>query len=316
MGVTDSDDAEQPDDGEPDEDRVVVLNPVSGSENHADRVRSQADRLGYDVRETAGEGDAVSLAEAAAREGADVVAAAGGDGTVNEVVRGLDAADALSSVLFGVVPAGTGNNFASNVGIQSIEAGFAALAEGERRSIDLGMANDRPFVNSCVAGLTADASAATSSDRKRRLGVLAYVLTTVETAVSFEGIEVTIDAAEVATGWEGSASIVLVGNARRFPVKGRRQANMEDGLLDVTIIEEVPTVQLAGEALLARLLSTEGRHVTRIQSSAVEVAALDAETMTVSLDGELLETDALAVKTRPRVLTIAVGGAYDPSPAE
>ncbi|MHB9285412.1 diacylglycerol/lipid kinase family protein [Halobacteriales archaeon Cl-PHB] len=296
--------------------RVVVLNPVSGSEDHRDRVRAAAERLGYEVRETEAEGDGVDLASAAADEGATVVAAAGGDGTINEVVRGLCQADALDDVLFGAIPAGTGNNFASNVGVESIEAGFAALEEGERRAIDLGKANGRPFVNSCIVGLTATASAETDPDQKERLGILAYVVTTLEAAVSFDGIDVTIDTDAPTPNWSGEAVLLFVGNARQPPVEGRTQANVEDGRLDVTVVEQAPTATLAGKAALLRFLGDGGSGLRRLQTPSVSVTAQDGETMTVSLDGEILETDTLEIETLSGVLTLAVGSGYDPSPGE
>ncbi|WP_303645368.1 diacylglycerol kinase family protein, partial [Haladaptatus sp. W1] len=78
--------------------RVVVLNPVSGNANHREQVQRLATQYDCTVLETQGEGDAREFASHAAENGAAVVAAAGGDGTIHEVVRGLDDADALDAV--------------------------------------------------------------------------------------------------------------------------------------------------------------------------------------------------------------------------
>lgn len=197
--------------------RVVILNPVSGTGEHSRNVRSLADEFGYTTKETRVSGDAVSYAREAVRNGASVLAAAGGDGTLNEVPRGVDAEDAFDDVTVGVVPVGTGNDFADNIGITDAESAFDALENGERRQIDLGMANDRVFVNSCVGGLTAEASGETTPELKNRYGVLAYVITTLRTLSSFEGLRLDVRVGTRGGGaplWDGDAILVLVGNGR------------------------------------------------------------------------------------------------------
>jgi diacylglycerol kinase family enzyme len=111
--------------------------------------------------------------------------AAGGDGTVNEVVRGVVRATALDRVTVGIVLGGTGNDFAGNVGITGIEQAFEVLDRGERRRVDFGVDDDRPFRNSCC-GLTAEASAETDPGQKERFGTVAYVLNTLRTLSEFD----------------------------------------------------------------------------------------------------------------------------------
>src|SRR6056297_1624346 len=157
-------------------DSVVVCNPVSGSGDHVPAVRDAAADHGFRVRETDHAGHGVDLAKEAVTAGATFVAAAGGDGTLNEVIRGIADAGALDRVTVGVVPCGTGNNFARNIGITDIEGAFEMFDSGERRRVDIAVADGRPFINSCVGGLTAEASAETSAELKRRFGAAAYLL--------------------------------------------------------------------------------------------------------------------------------------------
>lgn len=297
---------------------VLIVNPLSGSGDHVGPVRERADRFGYEVRETEREGHAADLAREAAGAGAAEVVAVGGDGTVNEVVRGVMAAEALADVTVAVVPAGTGNGFAEHLGVGDLEAAFEALRTGERRRLDLGIANGRPFVNSCVAGLTAEASGETTSELKSRLGVLAYVVTTLRQLEEFRGLELTaaVDAegGEVEPVWSGSAAVVLVGNGRRFGRTGSEQANVEDGLLDVTIIEEAPSATLVGERVRERLLGGDGEHVTRILASSLSLSVAEAGPATFSLDGEMYEFDSVECSTRPGALCMPVGDDYEPTP--
>ncbi|WP_336002024.1 diacylglycerol/lipid kinase family protein [Halorientalis halophila] len=300
--------------------RVLVSNPVSGDAGHAERVRELAGEYGFAVRETEGEGDAIRFAAEAANEGADLVAAAGGDGTLNEVIRGLVRADALPEVEFAAVPAGTGNNFADNVGIEGIEHAFELIETGDRRRIDLGVADDAPFLNSAVCGLTADASADTDAEAKSELGVLAYVLETLRTAASFDGVSLDIEAFGAADGetkWTGTAVLLLVGNARCFPAQGRSQANVEDGLFDVAVVEKRPGSDLAGlarTAVLERVLGTDAEYVTRLRAPALSVQVIDDGPATFSLDGELQSVTEVDLRTKPSAVRLPVGPAYRPNP--
>lgn len=304
-------------------DRVLILNPTSGRGDHGDPVRELATEAGFTVRETEEGGDAVRLAYEAA--GADTVVACGGDGTVNAVVTGLRAADALADVEVGVVPGGTGNNFAENIGVTGIRQAFDVLATGDVRTIDLGVvadaagaesppapAEERVFVNSCVGGLTADASSRTGSDSKARLGVLAYVLETLRTATDYDGLRLSVTPSD-GEQWQGDALLLLVGNARRFPGEGRTQANVEDGAFDVVVIEERPATDLASEAAMAQLLGRDAPHLRRFRSPEVTVEVHEGET-TFSLDGEMVTTGRLDLRTVPEALSVRVGEAYEPSP--
>ena len=305
---------------DPESQRVLILNPTAGRANQSDRIRALAEEHGLRIRETESAGDAIEFAreaatEAKARAGTSLLVAAGGDGTINQVVRGVVDADALESVTLGIVPAGTGNNFAGNVGITDIGQAFEVLEAGEIRPVDVGFADGRPFLNSCIGGLTAEASAETTSESKSRFGVLAYVLATLRTAVEFDGLPLHIETEGSAEDdWSGDAAFVLIGNGRRFPAEGRTQADVEDGLLDVTVIENRPTFDLVGEAAKERLLGAESQNIVRFKARELSVSVLGDEPGTFSLDGEMVSNESLSVSVRERVLQLHVGEGYEPHP--
>ena len=295
---------------------VVVLNPESGSGTHGAAVRSHAAALGYTLTETGPDIDATTAARAAAERGVSTVVAAGGDGTVNEVVRGLRRADALDRVTLGVVPVGTGNSFAKRLAVPDIDTAFDAIESGERCRVDLGQANGRVFVNSCVAGLTADASSRTSTAMKRRLGVLAYVVTTLRTVPAFESLRLTVSVdGRDSSGpvWTGDALTVLVGNGRRFTPNRGQQANLEDGLFDVAVVEAVPVHSLLSETLFERLLGRESDYIDRFRARSLSIEVHHPETVRFSLDGEIIQARSLSVRNRPRALSVAVGEGYTPA---
>lgn len=297
-----------------DDRRVLVLNPASGSEDHVEEVTMRARAHDFEIRKTEGAGDGAHITREVTADGADLVAAAGGDGTINEVVNGLVTADALETTTLAVVPAGTGNNFASNIGVGDIAHAFALIDSGERRAIDVGIANGRGFVNSCVGGVTAEASSATTSESKREFGVLAYVLNTLDTATSFDPppLRVELPGGADTQAWQGPALFVFVGNCRRFDGTRQAQANVEDGLFEVTLVERGPATGLVGEAALGRFVDREADYIVHRRTPSLSVSHLRDEPIGYSLDGELLEAETLTVESRQQVLSLVVGEQYEP----
>ncbi|WP_254522308.1 diacylglycerol/lipid kinase family protein [Natrinema caseinilyticum] len=299
------------------DDRVLVLNPESGSGDHVDDVVEFGTEHGFEIRKTEQAGDAKRFADEAAPD-AGLVAAAGGDGTVNAVVNGLAAADELETTTLAVVPTGTGNNFATNIGVQGVDHAFTVIEEGRRRSIDVGLANDRVFLNSCVGGITAEASSNTTPESKANLGVLAYVKTTLETMGSFDSLPLRVETepgpnGERTRAWEGRAMFVLIGNCRRFTGARTAQADVEDGLLEVTIVEDAAALNLLGGAAMQKLFGRDSDHIVRRRTPSLAIESR-RDSVEYSLDGEMLETEILTVETNSRTLEIAVGDGYQPDP--
>lgn len=136
----------------------VVMNPGSGSQTAQQRRTAVAKAFGdlglrHDVR-MAGRGDDLSaMARRAASEGFDVVAAAGGDGTINAVASGLADGPAEARPRLGIIPSGTFNYVARGFGVpEEVEAAAAVIAEGYERPLDLGALNGRIFLNNASLG--------------------------------------------------------------------------------------------------------------------------------------------------------------------
>ncbi|MFP9193206.1 diacylglycerol/lipid kinase family protein [Natronosalvus vescus] len=299
-------------------DSVVICNPTSGSEDHLERVHLLAANHGWPIRVTETAGDAREFAREAAEGGLTRVVAVGGDGTVNEVVDGLLSAAVDGWPTLVIAPAGTGNNTASNLGIESVEDAFRLAEDGERRQIDLGVANGRAFINSCIGGLTAEASLETSAASKRRLGILAYVVKTIETAATFDPptLRVTLedDDASTAAIWEGAVALAFVGNCRRFTAGRAAQAHAEDGLLEVTLVENGSTPAVLGDAALEQLFDRDAAHIVHHRVPTVTLERVGQKPITYSLDGEVLETDQLTLETVPASVPVVVGEGYRPDP--
>ncbi len=213
---------------------LVILNPAARGER-AKSLRQTIEALSIRavVRETRKAGDAEAMAERAVDQGYRIIVAAGGDGTVNEVVNGIG----QSRVTLGILPVGTMNVFALELGLpgNNIKRAWKIIEEGETRDIDLPMANDEYFVQLAGVGLDAEVVRQTTPDSKKALGPVSYVLSLAQVAARKPPVIYATDA----RGHRHEGSFVLVGNGRFYggPLVLFREAELDDGLLDVVVFK-------------------------------------------------------------------------------
>ena len=213
----------------------VIFNPKARSQKGGRVLRflmNHANRFALYATNHAGE--ARDLAARFAAAGEPVVIAAGGDGTLNEVVSGL----AGSRTLLGVLPAGTMNVFAREMGIpfDSLERAFQVIERGFVQDVDLFEANGFPFVQMAGVGFDAMVIEETTWESKKMLGPLAYLLAAVKVlGESPPKLEVIC-----ADGRREEGVAVLAGNGSLYggPFKFFRNANNHDSKLDVLVYKE------------------------------------------------------------------------------
>ena len=213
---------------------LVILNPAARGER-AKALRDKIASLSHHVivRSTGSPGDARALAARAVTQGYDTIVAAGGDGTINEVVNGIAGTD----VQFGILPVGTMNVFATELGIpqNNLAKAWRVIEKGFSRLVDLPRANQEYFVQLAGVGLDAEVVRQTTPDSKKALGPMSYLLTLAQVA-SRQPPKILIEPVDGATR-EGS--FVLVGNGRLYggPFVLFRDARLDDGLLDVLVFQ-------------------------------------------------------------------------------
>lgn len=213
----------------------LIFNPRARSQKGGRVLRflkEHADR--FAVYATKHAGEARELAARLAADGEAVVIAAGGDGTLNEVVSGL----AGSSTVLGVLPAGTMNVFAREMGIpfDSLERAFAVIERGFVREVDLFEANGSPFVQMAGVGFDAAVIEETTWESKKMLGPLAYLLA----AVKVLGEQPPKMEVICADGRREEGMAVLAGNGSLYggQFKFFRKADNNDSKLDVLVYKE------------------------------------------------------------------------------
>jgi YegS/Rv2252/BmrU family lipid kinase len=222
----------------------VIFNPAARGDrarhfrDHLDEIASRGA-----LKATAAPGDARRLAMEAVADGFELIVAAGGDGTMNEVLNGIgDASDGFARARLGVLPLGTVNVFAREIGLPlRIERAWTTLQRGHETLLDLpcvefsanGVRRRQYFIQLAGAGLDARAIELVTWPLKRKLGPLAYVVAGLK-ARRGRLPKITAHVG----GQSATGELILIGNGRLYggPLEIFPGANMQDGLLDICVL--------------------------------------------------------------------------------
>ncbi len=267
-------------------------------------------RAGFQVRFTERPGHARQLTSDAIGTGYTSVVAAGGDGTLNEVVNGLAAN--FGAVKLGLLPLGTGNDFARTMEIPSdLSAALDILEQPYSRPCDVavldGDADRRYFVNMSAGGASGEVSDRVNTEMKRFWGPLAYLRAAIETLPELEPYQLRLKLDDGSTT-EIEALNMIVANGR-FVAAGvpiAPEALIDDGLLDILVFRSCTPARLAlvtAQVLAGVHLSDGCEEAIFLRSRAVEITADPA--MPFNVDGELLEPQQIRFEIIPRAIKIA-----------
>jgi lipid kinase YegS len=271
------------------------------------QLREQCHRI--EVRVTWEGGDAARYAAEATTDGVEVVVAAGGDGTTNEVAGGILAADAAPKTALAVVPYGTANDFATGIGVLKGDP-FKALqlaAEGVITPIDVGKVNDRIFVNVASGGFGAEVTANTPPQMKKALGGAAYSLMGLVTAAKMNPYECRF-ATPDGTVHEGLLLIMAVGNGRQCGggYQVAPKAMLNDGLLDVVVVHDAEVQQFG--LVLNELLNLTAETNRFVSYKQVPTFSLESSRpLQLNLDGEPYSDTSFQFEVLPQALPFVLG---------
>ena len=306
----------------------VILNPYAGR-GHGGRVAAEIEtafrrgNVPFEIEETGGPGEAVSLARRARLDGYAIVAAAGGDGTVHEVVNGLAEATPEDKTVEGlaVLPAGSGNDFSDVVGAsRDFDEAVHAIRVGNTRAVDLGLVEAfdgrdtlrRYFDNNLGIGFEAQVTVE-SRKIKRLRGFVIYLWATLRALRAYDQPFFKVDWTDGEGNRHETAKpmlLVSIGNTRRTggAFYLTPDAVMDDGLLDLAFADALSQVGILN--LLPRAMTRTGLHgqksvsFGRLRSARITVR----QPVPVHTDGEVLShgIEKLTVEVQPGRLQVIV----------
>lgn len=270
-------------------------------------LRALESRVGeFEWVETASTEEGMAAAQSA--EGDDIIVAIGGDGSVHTVVEGLWAGGCRASL--GVIPLGTGNDFAWGMGIPtSIDAAVALLAAGPRRTVDLGWAelddsSGFPFAN--AIGIGFDAAASIQSRKRKFLpGVLRYLVSSLETLARWEAPRASVVGEGLS--WDDRLMFATFGNAPRsgggFLITP--SADPSDGRVDLCVVRELGVAKAL--AVIPRVMrGTHGDVDEAGLFSGMSFEMRIDRPVPVHADGEIVSTGCrrASISIRPGALRV------------
>lgn len=240
---------------------------------------------------------AVDLALDAVRQGFDAVVSVGGDGTLNEVVTGLDASGTPDAVLLGMIPSGTGGDFRKTSGFpKDMDQAPAYLSNFVERRIDYGVLSyltcenepaRRPFINIASIGLSGVTDDYVNHTTKALGGKASFMIGAVRGILAYRNVDMTVkvDGNVVHTGL---TSLVTMANGRFFGggMMMAPDAELDDGMLRVVVLGNMGKLEFLG--LSGRIYS--GTHVNHPKCKMARGRVVEVEPATralIDLDGEM-----------------------------
>lgn len=241
---------------------LFIVNPISGNGNKS-KIVSQLQEMGYKVVFTEYAGHGEILAREATQH---KIIAVGGDGTVNEVARGIIGSDKI----LGIIPCGSGDGLALHLGLsRNFERALKTIINGKTKPLDGAMINGRLFLSVCGVGFDAKVSEYFAKSGKR--GMLNYIKQGLKLWKDFEpeNYKINIDGKE----WIQPATLITVGNSDQWGNRAKITplADSQDGFLDITVADSFSALYIPS---LAGLLMTgyldksnkihcyKGKHIT------------------------------------------------------
>jgi len=282
-----------------------VVNPASGSGKAKKRFEDIRELLAargvkYAFDYTTGHGCATRLARDAIAAGYDRIISVGGDGTANEVAAAMIGSPAA----MGILPFGTGNDFARALGIPADSEGALSVALlGEVRPVDAATANGLPFINVAGTGFDVDVILYTEKYKKKLNGMLPYMLGVLQALLRLRAFDVTITAngetsTERAILFNACNGTHFAGGMNLAPL-----ASPNDGLLDICLLREMTKLQFL--LLLPRYIKgahLDSPHVRYFKADEVRVEC--GVENTLNMDGELASSLPADFKALPEALRL------------
>ncbi len=286
---------------------LYVLNPASGSKKAKNLIGkieafSKENEFDYTIvvsEKDQGISDLVKN-NLAAESYTDIVAV-GGDGTISEIINGMDTYD----IPLGIIPMGTGNDLARSLNIpQNIDVALSTIKEGKLKFCDIGNVNGTLFINSAGVGIDGSIISGTNRIKKFFPGSLAYLISTIKSIFTFRAFTAKIKLDDEMI--HENCLLIAIGNGCYFGggMKITPHAQLDNGQFQVCIVKQVPKhifMRMFPKVYYGR--HTEVDQVIMRYSKTLNIE-IEKDNLLVSADGNLVSQTPACISITPKAIKV------------
>ena len=291
----------------------VVFNPISGPDDAGQTLTeleaALEDLPNFKVHLTKPDTGAEPLAREALEDGADVVIAAGGDGTVTGVATALLGTNRC----LGIIPAGTANGFATALDIpEDVRGACEVIKAGHRQRVDTARCNGKVMLLVACIGFEADLLTRMDREEKSRFGKLAIVINSLKELREFNQFDVQLETPD--HSWQQPANAVTIANSASMDMvlaQGPDRVKPDDGLLSITLVtpEHKWGVVTSAADLFLSALRQESAHADTVKAcKARKVTVHTDPPQKIFIDGEPAGQTPLTAESHPKSITVLTPG--------
>lgn len=286
---------------------LFIVNPAAGKGKASELVprikkTCEENKIAYELRFTSAPGDGTSIAASASREGFERIVAVGGDGTVNEVLNGIVG----TSSALGVIPGGSGNDFIRSINEdKEIEKIIYDNIYGRITKSDIGICNEKYFINVASSGFDAHVVIETINLKKIFSGSFAYIAALIKTIFTYRGskINIKIDDSE----FNENTLLIAVANGRYYGggMLPAPEAKINDGLFHICHIKQVGKLKML--ALFPRFMKGKHGDIREVSMFTGRNIRIEADKeLPVNVDGETFFSRQISFEIIPGGINIIV----------
>ncbi|MDJ0694193.1 YegS/Rv2252/BmrU family lipid kinase [Mastigocoleus sp. MO_188.B34] len=289
----------------------LIFNPAAGQGDSEQDLNTIRDLLSptfdLDIKFTKKDLRTDKIAQEVVKNGAEIVIAAGGDGTLSAVAKALIQTD----IPLGVIPRGTANAFASALGLPDIiDKACQTIINGKLRRLDVAKCNNKPMLLLAGVGFEAETVEGASRETKSKWGALAYLLSGIKQLNDIDSFEVEIETEEKIIRTTATAiTVANVAPATSVLAQGPAGIICDDGFLDITIVTSNSWTSAIAASYHLLQTGLRGDAVTRDDIGYLRVKQVKVTTeppQKVVLDGELIGETPIEVVCVPKGLNVFV----------
>lgn len=286
---------------------LFIVNPVAGKGRALEQIpkikeKFDKERIDYEIKVTKEKGEGEKLAREGIENGFNHIIAVGGDGTAYEVVNGIR----NEKVVLGILPAGTGNDFARMLKMpKDHDDILETIKVARKRKIDIGLVNDRYFLNCSSVGIDAEIVKETEYIKKYVSGTLAYILGVLKTLIRYryKEVDIEIDGKRM----KKKIELMAVSNGKYYGggMKINPMADFDDGFLDICIVNRISKIKFA----MLFLTVFKGKHVEIQEVETLrgkEIKIYGNSSLMLNADGDIIGTTPAAIKIEKRAIEVIV----------